>query len=137
MNKAQLLKILPAIVIVAAGAGIIYNLQVRDQMVQTVTQKTSKSAISQAQLRQVTYEISGMTCGACTSKIKKALVENDAIKDIQINLEKESGVVEFNHEAISPTQIKELIDSLGFTASIAQPKGKLKVVNYNVDYNPN
>ncbi|KYC75527.1 MULTISPECIES: heavy metal translocating P-type ATPase [Bacillus] len=64
---------------------------------------------------KVEFDITGMTCAACASKIEKKLNKLDGIDKATVNFALETVLVEYNPEQASVPEIKEAIKKLGYT----------------------
>jgi Cu+-exporting ATPase len=80
------------------------------------------------ELYKTTLKVEGMTCGACTSAVEKALGGVSGVKKIEVSLLAERAVVEHDGDA-NAEQLAESINDAGFDASVitseaATPAGK-------------
>ncbi|WP_418910966.1 copper ion binding protein [Bacillus subtilis] len=64
---------------------------------------------------KVEFDITGMTCAACASKIEKNLNKLDGVDKATVNFALETVLVEYNPEQASVPEIKEAIKKLGYT----------------------
>ncbi|MFD5197361.1 heavy metal translocating P-type ATPase [Bacillus subtilis] len=64
---------------------------------------------------KVEFDITGMTCAACASKIEKKLNKLDGVDKATVNFALETVLVEYNPEQASVPEIKEAIKKLGYT----------------------
>ncbi|MEH7416694.1 heavy metal translocating P-type ATPase [Neobacillus drentensis] len=67
------------------------------------------------------FDVYGMTCAACSTRIEKSLNKMDGIKQATVNLAAESASVEFNPGQVTIEGIKDRINKLGYEAKV---KGK-------------
>lgn len=63
-----------------------------------------------------TFQIKGMTCAACATRIEKVVGKTDGVLDIQVNLALEKGKVTYDPAKIDSSRIAERVNRLGFTA---------------------
>ena len=68
---------------------------------------------------KVTINIEGMTCAACSAKIDKSLNEKEGVLQANVNLTTEKATVKFDKDKIRVSKMVELINSLGYKASVA------------------
>ena len=68
------------------------------------------------QLRDIVYDISGMHCASCSSRIEKVLRSTEGVVSAEVNLATEKAAVRYDAGIIQPGKIREAIDGLGFTA---------------------
>ncbi|MEH7545342.1 MULTISPECIES: heavy metal translocating P-type ATPase [Bacillaceae] len=62
------------------------------------------------------FDIYGMTCAACSTRIEKVLNKMDGIKKATVNLAAESASVEYNPGEVTIQGIKDKINKLGYEA---------------------
>jgi copper ion binding protein len=67
--------------------------------------------------QRVTYAIDGMSCGACSDKVTKALSKVKGVSDAKVCQESKQAVVEFNPKKVSAEKVLAAIDATGFKAS--------------------
>ncbi|KAF2751396.1 copper-transporting ATPase-like protein [Sporormia fimetaria CBS 119925] len=65
-----------------------------------------------------TLAVGGMTCGACTSAVEGAFKDVSGIKSFSISLLSERAVIEHDAAMISPAQLAETIEDVGFDAKV-------------------
>lgn len=65
---------------------------------------------------KVEFDITGMTCAACSSRIEKVLSKMDGISAANVNLALEKAVVEFNPTMVSIPDIIARVEKIGFGA---------------------
>ncbi len=57
--------------------------------------------------------IEGMSCGHCTGRVEKTLKEQEAVKEVTVDLAGKHAIVELSKD-LSDETIKELIDDAGY-----------------------
>jgi Cu+-exporting ATPase len=62
------------------------------------------------------FEITGMTCAACSARIEKGLNKLEGVINANVNLALEKAMVEFNGAALTPSDIIKKVESLGYGA---------------------
>ncbi|MFQ5423868.1 MAG: heavy metal translocating P-type ATPase [Phycisphaerae bacterium] len=70
----------------------------------------------QAGHREVRLRITGMTCGACSARVAKALHGVRGVSDVSVNLMTESAHVCLDREDASPTKLLEAVRAAGYDA---------------------
>ncbi|KAF1954486.1 heavy metal translocatin [Byssothecium circinans] len=65
-----------------------------------------------------TLSVGGMTCGACTSAVEGAFKDVAGVKSFSISLLSERAVIEHDTTILSPEQLAEIIEDVGFDAEI-------------------
>ncbi|MBI9109672.1 heavy metal translocating P-type ATPase [Maridesulfovibrio ferrireducens] len=63
------------------------------------------------------FEIKGMTCSACSSRLEKVINNMDGVKHASVNLATESLAVNFDKESTSVTEIIKTVEMSGFEAT--------------------
>ena len=69
-------------------------------------------------LEKAEFDISGMTCAACSARIEKVLNKQPGIAQANVNLALETGTVEYNPEQVSVEEIIAKVDKIGYSASL-------------------
>ena len=67
-------------------------------------------------LRDVVYDIAGMHCASCSTRIENVLRSTEGIVRAEVNLATEKAAVQYDPGLIPARKIREAIDGLGFTA---------------------
>jgi mercuric ion binding protein len=71
-----------------------------------------------AGLSQVTITVEGMVCPACPRAVKAALERLPGVAEVDVNFQKKEAVVEYDPQRISPERMVEVINTLGFRATL-------------------
>nr|XP_023018681.1 copper-transporting ATPase 1 isoform X1 [Leptinotarsa decemlineata] len=74
-------------------------------------------------------DIRGMTCNSCVQSIEGMLSTRDGVKMIKVNLKENEGYVEYLKNKVSPEQIAEQIEDMGFEAYVKSVDGKIIAKN--------
>mgnify|MGYP001180886449 CR=1 FL=1 len=64
--------------------------------------------------KEITLGVSGMTCSACASNIERVLKKKEGVDSVVVNLELGRANVSFDPSLISPKEIGETIESIGY-----------------------
>ena len=64
------------------------------------------------------FEITGMTCAACSARIEKGLNKLDGVMNANVNLALEKAMVEYNGTVLTPVDIIKKVESLGYGAKV-------------------
>lgn len=67
----------------------------------------------------VTLQVGGMHCEDCPTKVKQALEEAGAT-GVEVSLEKNEAVAQYDKEKTSPDKLVAAIKAVGFEASVKQ-----------------
>lgn len=65
-------------------------------------------------LKEITLGVSGMTCSACVANIERVLKKKAGVDSVAVNLELGRAKVGFNPSLISPKEIEDTIESIGY-----------------------
>jgi copper chaperone len=74
------------------------------------------SCYKKAPMQTLHFDVSGMTCGGCTSSVQRALSQLDGVSHVEVNLNPGSASVTVEPGVVSAAQIESLLDDLGFEA---------------------
>ncbi|WP_456277003.1 heavy metal translocating P-type ATPase [Bacillus sp. AK128] len=66
------------------------------------------------------FNITGMTCAACSTRVEKGLNKLEGIKNASVNLALETATVEYNPSELSPTDIQARVEKLGYGAKLKE-----------------
>jgi len=77
------------------------------------------------QEKKAELKISGMTCASCVTTIEKSLLNLKGVKKAQVNLGKETAVVEYDSSKIKLTEIEKAIKDSGY--EVINEKVTLKI----------
>ncbi|WP_045517574.1 heavy metal translocating P-type ATPase [Neobacillus niacini] len=66
------------------------------------------------------FDITGMTCAACSTRIEKGLNKLDGVVLANVNLALEKATVEYNGSVLTPSDIIEKVDKLGYGAHLKE-----------------
>ena len=70
------------------------------------------------------YDITGMTCSACSSRVEKSVSKLDGIGTVSVNLLTNSMQVEYPDGALTTEQIISCVEKAGYGAALAGGEGK-------------
>lgn len=74
------------------------------------------------------FNVTGMTCSACSASVEKAVKKLEGINSVSVNLLTNSMVVDYNEEVIDENNIIEAVTSAGYGASVfSKNKNEIKV----------
>nr|WP_138417303.1 heavy metal translocating P-type ATPase [Aquibacillus sediminis] len=73
------------------------------------------------QKEKAEFDIYGMTCAACSTRIEKVLNKMDGV-NASINLTTEKGVVEYEPGMVTVEQMEEKVAKLGYEAKLSQSR---------------
>ena len=67
-------------------------------------------------MRKEQFDITGMTCSACSSRVEGCVVKLPGVKDVSVNLLKNSMVVSYDEQTLNTAGIVEAVESTGYGA---------------------
>ena len=74
-------------------------------------------------MKKETYDVTGMSCAACSSRVEKAVSGQNGVRQVSVNLLKNSMVVEYDESALSSAQIVAAVEQAGYGASPHEKPG--------------
>lgn len=75
--------------------------------------------ISKANVLTTRISIGGMRCQSCVKNIEGAIGPKPGIHSIKVNLDEKCATVEYDGDICTDKAVAEMIDDMGFTASVA------------------
>ncbi|API92958.1 heavy metal translocating P-type ATPase [Virgibacillus pantothenticus] len=85
---------------------------------EAITEKIGKLGYG-VETEKVEYDITGMTCAACSNRIEKVLSKQQGVTQATVNLANETAVIEYQPSLVGEDKFIGLIEKLGYHA---QPK---------------
>ena len=76
-----------------------------------------------SKLKKETYDVTGMSCAACSSRVEKAVARQSGVQQVSVNLLKNSMVVEYDECVLSSAQIVAAVEQAGYGASPHEKPG--------------
>ncbi len=67
---------------------------------------------------QERYDITGMSCAACSSRVEKSVCALPGIKEVSVNLLKNSMVVDYDEDMLSSNKIIDAVEKAGYGAAL-------------------
>jgi P-type Cu+ transporter len=74
-----------------------------------------------AEPAQVTLEVSGMTCAACSSRVQRALERSPGVRGASVNLMTHSAVVAYDAAETAPDDLVAVVRGTGYGADLPAP----------------
>ena len=76
-------------------------------------------------MRTELLNVSGMTCGGCSSKITSALKAVSGVDEVNVSLSAGEATVRYDEHVTSPEKLKSAVKGAGYGVDAAQkPQGK-------------
>lgn len=73
-------------------------------------------------MEKKTFDITGMTCSACSARIEKAITKMDGVKNVNVNLLKNSMTASFDGSVTGADKIIKKIEDTGYGAIVRSQK---------------
>ncbi|MHC0038461.1 heavy metal translocating P-type ATPase [Pseudoneobacillus sp. C159] len=67
---------------------------------------------------KVEFDITGMTCAACSARIEKGLNKMEGIMNTNVNLALEKATIEYNPSILTPKDMIQKVEKLGYGATV-------------------
>ncbi len=64
--------------------------------------------------KEIHYQITGMTCAACSSRIEKTIGKMPGVESVHVNLALEEATIHYDSEVVSDVEFQKKIRTLGF-----------------------
>ena len=77
-------------------------------------------------MKKEAFNITGMSCAACSARVDKAVSSLDGVRTVSVNLLKNNMTVEYDDEKISDTDITAAVEKAGYGASLADESVQAK-----------
>lgn len=77
-------------------------------------------------LRKTTIPVEGMTCNACVASVKKALKSMDGMEKVEVSLENRQVTFSYEADKVTPAQVRQAIDEIGYKAGEPVKEGDRK-----------
>ena len=68
------------------------------------------------------FDVTGMTCSACSSRVEKCVAKLDGVQAVSVNLLTNSMQVDFDEEQLSSNGIAEAVEKAGYGARVHQER---------------
>ena len=69
-------------------------------------------------MEKIAYEVTGMTCSACTAAVEKNVSKLDGVKSVAVSLLTNSMLVEYEPDAVNTDAIAAAVENAGYHASV-------------------
>lgn len=72
------------------------------------------------------FAISGMTCAACANRVEKRLNKLPGVKNAAVNFAIETAAVDYHTGAVSPEEMIEAVEKLGYKLELKKTKLRME-----------
>ncbi len=70
-----------------------------------------------------TFHVTGMTCGGCEVGVRRVVKKLDGVEEVEASYKEETAVITYHPEKVTPEEIIEAIESLGYSAELKKKEG--------------
>ena len=70
------------------------------------------------------FNVTGMTCAACSSHIEKALSKTEGVRAVNVNLLANNMVVDYDEAVLTESDISRVVENAGYGATPAAAAAK-------------
>ena len=70
------------------------------------------------------FDVTGMTCSACSAHVEKSVAKLQGVQKVSVNLLANSMVVEYDEGTLGDQQIEAAVDQAGYHAQVHAPQQK-------------
>ena len=71
-------------------------------------------------MKKETYDITGMTCSACSTRVEKGVAKLAGVQDVAVNLLTNSMSVTYDDKALDTGKIIQKVADVGYGAALHQ-----------------
>ena len=94
------------------------GLKEMEDTIESIGYKVVKDSLS--------LKIDGMKCASCALNVEKVLKKLDGVESVSVNVSLGKAHVEYNSSLVSPEQMKEAVDGIGYRASLEMDRKALE-----------
>lgn len=80
---------------------------------------SAASAAAETELVVAVYRLTGMHCEGCARNIEQALKKLEGVSEVEVFFSEKRAEVTHHPERITPAQVEEAIEKLGYNAEVA------------------
>lgn len=74
-------------------------------------------------MKKTNFEVTGMTCSACSSHVEKSVAKLQGVEKVSVNLLTNSMQVEYREEELTPEGIIQAVENAGYGAAVKGSRG--------------
>ena len=79
-------------------------------------QHKEPQALAAENSKEMTLPVEGMSCNSCVAHVKSKLKPMEGIQQVSVSLEKRNATITYDPDKVSPEQVQEVINELGYKA---------------------
>ena len=76
--------------------------------------KSNTNADKSVQQRTATFSVGGMSCSSCANTVERTLSKLEGVESAKVNSSDSSATVVYKPGAVSPDQMKEAVEKVGY-----------------------
>lgn len=85
-------------------------------LITACTDQKTPADYQQGNMKTVVIPVEGMSCVACTARVKKTLTSIAGVGDVQVSLAERNARVRFDPSRLAPDRLVAAINGLGYNA---------------------
>lgn len=70
-----------------------------------------------APMKREQYDITGMTCAACSARVEKGIAKTEGVENVSVNLLKNSMTVTYDEQVLDQNAIIKKVEQIGYGAT--------------------
>ena len=67
-------------------------------------------------VKEITIPVEGMSCNSCVANVKSSLKPMEGIHGVTVSLEQRNATIAYEPEKVTPEQVQQAINNLGYRA---------------------
>lgn len=79
-------------------------------------QEKEQQAHTAENTKEMTLPVEGMSCNSCVAHVKSSLKPMEGVQQVAVSLEKRNATISYDPDKVSPEQVQEAINKLGYKA---------------------
>ncbi|MBY0123716.1 cation-translocating P-type ATPase [Bacillus sp. S/N-304-OC-R1] len=83
-------------------------------------------------IQESQFQITGMTCAACSTRLEKSLNKMDGVLHATVNLALEKATIKYNPAIVTTKDFITRVDKLGYGASVKSAKNEKETVDHRL-----
>ncbi|MDF2522306.1 MAG: copper-translocating P-type ATPase, partial [Clostridia bacterium] len=86
------------------------------EVIKLAVSKAGYEAVEEAETKEITVPISGMSCAACAKSIEKAVGKLEGVASVSVNFATEKALIKYNPKIVRLSEVKQAISKAGYKA---------------------
>jgi Cu+-exporting ATPase len=78
----------------------------------------ANASVEPANLAQIGFKVSGMTCEMCAVSVRTALLKLSGVAEAKVDVAGAAAYVRYDPDRVKPDQLIEAVNATGFKASL-------------------